>query len=158
MTDPLTPDERTKLLERVQKAEQVAEESKIEAAIYREQLIKVMHLAQRAVKEKHFDFIHGVVSLASETLNDDNDNVKKWGRSWRVAWITDLGWLKDALSALKRIKAIVGGADIDKDSPHFALQQKLLSIASPALYQRVPSSIGIDEIKADSKEINQERL
>lgn len=151
MTDQLIPDERSELLERVRKAEQIAEESKIEAAVYREQLGRILKLAQRAVSEKHFDFMQGVVDLASGVLNKDNGNVKKWGRSWREAWLTDLDWLNDTLSALKRIKAITRGADIGKDSPYFALQQKILSMASPALVQRSSSSISIDEIKTDNE-------
>lgn len=140
MSDNLTPSERAQLLERVRRAEEQAQECRVEAAVYRKQLVECADLARKAVNDPFY--IQGVVSLASLSLQESN--IKQWGKEWAKIWDMDMEWLKTAIQSFKDIRAAVAELDVEGNPHNAVLKARISEALQKVLVQHSSSSVSLD--------------
>jgi hypothetical protein len=129
--------EREELLERVRKAEQVANESQAEAAVYRDLLEDLYKAADQAITHKNLGLLHEITGrLAFFDVPHEGD-VKQWGKYFLHAYIRDAGWLYDAKEALERIKADAEKLAVDKNSPNAELKERIIETARNGLIPHI---------------------
>jgi hypothetical protein len=144
----LNPDEKV-LVERAEKAEKIAKEAMLVAAVYREQIEHAVELARRAANERHPDFLYG--ALSSVELALDEKNVTDWAKSWRDAWRADIGWLEEAISQMRKIEAAANSLDIAGSPTNAETQRTILAAASSVLVQHLASSVSLDNVGEDDQ-------
>ncbi|HEX9917686.1 MAG TPA: hypothetical protein VGA87_00895, partial [Pyrinomonadaceae bacterium] len=138
MKDGLEVNEAS-LLERVRRAEEVAHEATVVAAVYRQRIKEAVELAKRAARERHPDFIYG--ALSSVELALDEENVKDWAKSWNEAWGADIRWLKRAIFEMRKVQAAAHRLDTTASSTNAEIQRIILTAARSVLVQHLPASV-----------------
>ena len=146
-TKDMSNSDEDALVERAKKAERIAQEAKLVAAVYREQIEHAVELARRAAYERHPDFLYGALSPVELAL--DEKNVKDWAKSWREAWKADIRWLESAISQMRKIEAAANKLDITEGSTNAEIQRVILTAARAVLVQYLPSSVGLDDAAED---------
>ena len=141
--------DENELLERAKKAERIAQEATLVAAVYREQIEHAVELARRAAQERHPDFLYG--ALSSVELALDEKNVKDWAKSWREAWKADIGWLERAILQMRKVEAAANRLDTTENPTNAEIQRIILTAARSVLVQHLPSSVGLDDVAEDEK-------
>jgi hypothetical protein len=129
--------EREELLERVRKAEQVANESQAEAAVYRELLEDLYKAAYQALKHKNLDLLHEITRRLSFFDVPSESDVKEWGKYFLHAYIRDAGWLEKAKQSLEKIKFYAKRLDVEGNPANAELKENILEAARDGLIPHV---------------------
>jgi hypothetical protein len=146
MKDMLSPDEKESL-ERAEKAERIAHEATVVAAVYRERIEHAVKLARRAAEERRPDFLYGALSLVELALNEKE--VRDWAKSWRNAWKADIAWLEKAIAQMKKVEAAANGLDTTESPANAEIQRIILTAVRSVLVQHLPSSVSLDNAAED---------
>jgi len=144
----MNPD-ANELLERAEKAEKIAQEAKLVAAVYREQMERAVELARRAASEGRPDFLYGALSFVEMAL--DEQNISDWAKSWREAWKADIRWLERAILQMKKVEAAAKRLDATESLMNAEIQRTLLTAARSVLVQHLPASVGLDNVGEDDQ-------
>ena len=136
MTNEEMQKEREKLLERVRKAEQVANESQAEAAVYRDLLEDCYKAATQASQTGDVRFLHTITRLHLFHVPDERD-VKEWGKNFLRAYIRDAGWLEMAKKSLERIQTDAEKLEVEGNPKNAALKERIIEVAKDGLIPHI---------------------
>ena len=131
MSEANWEEEREKLLESLQKANQVALESQAEAAVYRDMLEDCYEAARQAIARNDISLLPKLVTRTMFFTTPDREDVKEWGKYFLDAYMRDAGWLKDTQKALEQIKA--DAEELSKDNEiNDELRKRVMRILAAA--------------------------
>jgi hypothetical protein len=124
--------EREKLLERLQKAEQVAAESQAEAAVYRDLLEECWRAASEALKAGEVDLLYKITGKLSFDWMPSEHEGKQWGKLFLHACMRDARWLEHAKKRLEQIKADAE-LILEDNETNAELKRKIIDAAEDGL-------------------------
>ena len=137
MSNEETQRERDELLERVRKAEQVANESQAEAAVYREFLEALYKAADQAIAREDLKLLHTITGKLTFLYVPSKGDVKEWGKLFLHAYIRDAGWLESAKQSLEKIKAYAERLDVAGNPANAELKERILEAARDGLIPHI---------------------
>lgn len=128
-------EEREELLERLQKAEQVAAKSQAEAAVCRDLLEVCYEAASQALAEKDFALLEKIARTSFSHIPTKEDT-EEWGKYFLDAYMRDAKWLEDAIKALKDIKTNAEKI-LEDNEVNAELKKKIVATANLGLVQHL---------------------
>lgn len=137
MTNEEMQKEREELLERVRKAEQGANESQAEAAVYREFLEELYKAADQAIAQEDLKLLHTITGKLTFLYMPNECHVKEWGKLFLHAYIRDAGWLESAKQSLEKIKAYAERLDVAGNPADAELKERILEAARDGLIPHI---------------------
>jgi hypothetical protein len=124
--------ERKELLERLQKAEQVALESQAEAALCQDFLEDYYEAARQALGKNDLDLLSKITLSPIST-----GNIKQWGKLFLQAYMRDERWLRNTKQALEKIKADAEKLAIDENEVNAKLKKDIIEAAEKGLIMHI---------------------
>jgi len=138
--------ERAQLLERVKKAEEVANQCRAEAGVYRDLLDKcreaadnAREAANKAIEANSIAFVSEFISeIEKQTRWAANEGlVKELGRKLIYSYRGDKAWLSRTLQSLETIKAHAEKLTVEERSPNAEIKDEVLKAAKDGLIRQL---------------------
>lgn len=130
-------EERKELLERLQKAEQVALESQAEAAMYRDVLEDWHKVAGKALALKEFSLLHKINKRLVPFYLPGKEEGKQWGKLFLQAYMRDARWLRHTKQALEKIKADAEKLEVEDNAANTKLKKNISKAAEKGLIAHI---------------------
>ncbi|HEY0545581.1 MAG TPA: hypothetical protein VGC91_09415 [Pyrinomonadaceae bacterium] len=137
MANEELPKELEELSERLRKAEQVANESQAEAAVYRELLEDLYKAADQAINDNNVNRLYEITGRLAFFDVPSKNNVKEWGKYFLHAYIRDTGWLEVAKKALEKIRVDAEQFAVEENSPNAELKERIVETAKDGLIPHI---------------------
>jgi hypothetical protein len=123
--------------ERLRKAEQVANESQAEAAVYRELLEDLYKAADQAINDNNVNRLYEITRKLTFNWMPNESQAKLWGKYFLNAYIRDTGWLEHTKHSLERIRADAERLDVVDKPANAELKQRILATVENGLIPHV---------------------
>lgn len=125
------------LSERLRQAEQVANESQAEAAVYRELLEDLYKAAQTAIQENDVGLLYRITMKLDFNFVPSKSEVTLWGKSFLHTHVRGMAWLERAKQSLERIEAYAGRLTTHDSPTNDELKLQIMDAARDGLIPRV---------------------
>jgi hypothetical protein len=133
MSETEWKDEREKLLERLQKAEQIAAESQAEAAVYWDMLENWYEAATQAQAQQDFSLLQKINKGLIPFHLPSKQEGKSWGQLFLKAYKRDDRRLGRAKQALERIRDDAENLSVEGNESNMKLKKSIIETAKEGL-------------------------
>jgi hypothetical protein len=133
MSETKWEEEREKLLESLQKANQVALESQAEAAVYWQLLEEWDEAAKRARAQKDFSLLQRINRRIVPFYLPNKGEGKLWGKLFLNAYMRDARWLGHAKQSLEKIKVAAERLSVEDNEANTKLKKNIIETAEEGL-------------------------
>lgn len=129
--------ELEELSDRLRKAEQVANESQAEAAVYRELLEDLYKAADQAISDNNVSRLYEITRKLTFNWMPSESQAKLWGKYFLHAYVRHADWLEYVKQSLERIRSDAERLDATDKPANAELKQRILDAVEDGLVPHI---------------------